>query len=349
MKNLMNLQLFAEEDGALTADTQDEVLTDEERQDLLSMSSFLRESLKGSEEEDTPEEDTQEEQVAEEAEETEEAEEDPEESEETEETEEEAEETEEEAEETEEEAEESAKIKFSDGREVTLDEVLEWEKGYMRQADYTRKTQELAEIRRQLQQEWAHYNKEEVDYALQIARQIARDPIGTLQKLQEYYESQGIYEPKSPEILAYEDKLRQLEEEKKQLEQLQLEQQQLALKADLERRINALAEAHGKDFDREKLIQYMIDNNFYNPEEAWKIVSFDVTKGRLQKQIDELNKKLKTVEEEAVKKYLNKKTSKEKKPLPVGSKGSSTPPIRINPPKTLEDAKKAAMARLENT
>lgn len=46
------------------------------------------------------------------------------------------------------ESEESAKVKLTDGTEITLGEL---EKGYLRQADYTRKTQELSEGRKELE------------------------------------------------------------------------------------------------------------------------------------------------------------------------------------------------------
>lgn len=42
------------------------------------------------------------------------------------------------------------------GRKVKLSEIEEWERGYMRQDDYTRKTQALAEERRQLQAAFQH-------------------------------------------------------------------------------------------------------------------------------------------------------------------------------------------------
>lgn len=38
-----------------------------------------------------------------------------------------------------------------DGREIPLSEIKEWEKGNLRQSDYTRKTQELAEQRKQIE------------------------------------------------------------------------------------------------------------------------------------------------------------------------------------------------------
>ena len=83
-----------------------------------------------------------------------------EESEETEEAESEKEEAEEESEETDEEAEEELlyAVKVDGGeQEVTLNELM---KGYSRQSDYTKKTQELAEGRKAIGQLYSQYNSE---------------------------------------------------------------------------------------------------------------------------------------------------------------------------------------------
>ena len=87
-------------------------------------------------------------------------------------------------------------VTLPDGRELTAEQVLEMEKGTMMQSDYTKKTQALAEERRLFEQQ-----KQENERAFQIMRDIERDPIGTLQKLQEEYEAKGVYEPKDPEQL----------------------------------------------------------------------------------------------------------------------------------------------------
>ena len=74
--------------------------------------------------------------------------------------EEEADEAEEESEETDEEAEEELlyAVKVDGGeQEVTLDELM---KGYSRQSDYTKKTQELAEGRKAIGQLYSQYNSE---------------------------------------------------------------------------------------------------------------------------------------------------------------------------------------------
>jgi len=61
-----------------------------------------------------------------------------------------------------------------DGEEVVVP-VKEALAGYQRQADYTRKTQELSEQRKQVQ------------FAATLAQSLQEDPAGTLQALQQHY------------------------------------------------------------------------------------------------------------------------------------------------------------------
>lgn len=251
---------------------------------------------------------------------------------------------------------EPMKIKMPDGKEVTLDQVAEWEKGYMLQADYTRKTQALAEERRKLEQERAAFDPATTQNALQLWEDMTRDPIGTLDKLREYFEQQGIYEAKDPAILAQEDRIRQLEQEKMRLEMEQQRQMQEAAYQQLESQLANLEAKYGKDFDRVAVLKFM-EEKFnenkvvYDPETAFKAMHHDIVVSNLQKQIDEMKAEMKKVKEEAVNEYLKTKTAKTKKenPPPVGAVGSSNsgPVVRINPPKTLEEAKKAALARFQ--
>jgi hypothetical protein len=56
----------------------------------------------------------------------------------------------------------SAKVKLADGTEITIDEL---QKGYMRQSDYTKKTQELAQKRKETTQSDNSDNNELTDEA----------------------------------------------------------------------------------------------------------------------------------------------------------------------------------------
>ena len=48
-----------------------------------------------------------------------------------------------------------------DGREISLKDIKEWEQGNLRQSDYTRKTQELADQRKQIEQKSADLQQKE--------------------------------------------------------------------------------------------------------------------------------------------------------------------------------------------
>lgn len=240
------------------------------------------------------------------------------------------------------------KFKLSDTEEATLEEIQEWRKGHMMQADYTKKTQVLADERRQFDQERTKFDPSLVEQAVNLWRQMEVDPIGSLDKLREYYETQGIYEPKDEATLKLEMERRDLEAEKQKLEQEKQQRLQQEAYNSIDAQLTKAAETYGEDFDRAKMIQFMIDNKTVDVDYAAKALNHDAITGRLQKQIDELNKKIGTVKTEAVNEYVKTKTTKSASPPPVGASTTGAPPVQLNVPKTFEDSKKAALARLQN-
>ncbi len=183
---------------------------------------------------------------------------------------------------------------------------------------------------------------------MNLWKQLELDPIGYLDKLREYYESQGIYEPKDQATLQLEQERRALEAEKQQLQQEKQQRLQQDNYAKLETQLTKLAETYGKDFDRTATIQFMLNNNIADAEKAYKAMNHDNLTTNLQKQIDELNKKLKTVKTEAVNDYVKTKTTKSAAPPPVGASNSGAPPVQVSMPKTFDDAKRSALARMSN-
>lgn len=98
-------------------------------------------------------------------------------------------------------------VRLPDGTELTLAEIAELQKGSLRQADYTRKTQELAEQRKateaaiaEAQQRASHY-EQQIDFAIRVAEQylppapdasmLETDPIGYLQAKEHYQAKVG--------------------------------------------------------------------------------------------------------------------------------------------------------------
>lgn len=97
---------------------------------------------------------------------------------------------------------EPIKYRLADGTEVTPDEIEEWRRGTLRQSDYTRKTQEIAEQRKQFEERQAEIAQkaqtfdQNINFAIQVAEQylpkpptsemLDSDPIGYLQQREAY-------------------------------------------------------------------------------------------------------------------------------------------------------------------
>ncbi len=248
---------------------------------------------------------------------------------------------------TEPEGEPPASIKLPDGREVPLNQIAEWEKGHMMQKDYTQKTQALAEERRKLQEQYGPYaeQRENYDKAMSLWRAMSRDPIGVINKLTEHYAEQGIYEEKNQEQLQLEDEKQAVQMEKQRIE---TEKYKMAVQEAhnmLEVKFKKLAEEH-KDFNQEELARYMLDNKLTDPDMAFEAMSGPKIRESLQTQINELQEKMKNIGKEAVNDYIKNKTAKTETKPPVGSSSGGTPPVKITPAKTWQEARKAALARL---
>ena len=139
--------------------------------------------------------------------------------------------------------------------DVPLKEALA---GYQRQADYTRKTQELSEQRKQVQ----------FGSALQEALQ--NDPRNTLELLKQHY---GLDEQQtSDEDELYMDptekQYRQLESRVKAFEQ------QKALN-DLEKTVESLSRKYGDAFDADEIIAKALATGNSNLEAVYKQTAFD--------------------------------------------------------------------------
>jgi hypothetical protein len=138
--------------------------------------------------------------------------------------------------------------------EVPLSEALA---GYQRQADYTRKTQELAEQRK------------EVQFAAAIQQALQNDPAATIQLLTEHY---GINAQQSSEDDLYMDpaerQLRELDNRVRSFEEAQAMQE-------LERNIATLQSKYGEDFDANEVVAAALASGNDNLEAVYKQVAFD--------------------------------------------------------------------------
>jgi hypothetical protein len=88
------------------------------------------------------------------------------------------------------------------GREINLRDVEEWEQGNLRQADYTRKTQELSESKKTFDTQQADFNAKQADLNDKLAQlnAIISEDTPSAEELAEWRE----YEPEK--LLDYQDK-----------------------------------------------------------------------------------------------------------------------------------------------
>ena len=148
-----------------------------------------------------------------------------------------------------------------DGEEqqVTLEEL---QNGYQRQADYTRKTQEIAVERERLQQAEA------------IVSALENDPSATLQTLARSFNVDTFDQPQTNEegyeLDATEKKLVELEGKLAKQEQAQRVQQ-------VEREVDTLQEKYG-EFDRKELLNHALKHGIPNLEAAYTHMRFNEVK-----------------------------------------------------------------------
>lgn len=136
-------------------------------------------------------------------------------------------------------------------QEVTLDEALA---GYQRQADYTRKTQEIATMRQQAED------------ALRLWENFERNPQGTLTAIAQAYGYQ-LGEPEPEEELDPEEaRWREFEQFKSQLE---MERIQAGIDASLTSLHNQFGE-----FDDNELIEFAIKNQIPDLTLAYRAFAF---------------------------------------------------------------------------
>ena len=154
--------------------------------------------------------------------------------------------------------------------EVPLKEALS---GYQRQADYTRKTQELAEERR------------EVQFARAIQQALDNDPAATVELLKSHY---GLTNQQASDLMGEEDDLfvdpiekqyRELDNRIRSFEEQQAYQE-------LERTISSLQSKYD-DFDANEVVASALASGMTDLEAVYKQMAFDklYQQQQIQKQI----------------------------------------------------------------
>lgn len=131
---------------------------------------------------------------------------------------------------------------LSDGTEVPLEEL---EKGYLRQADYTKKTQSLAEQRAEAAQ------------ALALMEALVDNPAATLEALRQNLlaeDNENLLDPMEAKLQEYDQRFQTIEQQ------------------EFERELDGVCsnlEAQYPDFDREIVLQYAVDNEIPNLRAAY--------------------------------------------------------------------------------
>lgn len=201
--------------------------------------------------------------------------------------------------------------------DVPLKEALA---GYQRQADYTRKTQELSEQRKQVQ------------FGTALQEALQNDPKSTLELLKQHY---GLEEQQSSEdellLDPVEKQYRQLESRMKAFEQ------EKAMR-DLEKTVESLSRKYGDAFDADEVIAKALATGNSNLEAVYKQTAFD--------RIFEQN--LATTQVKAKKVEDEKAIVQAKREATVVSKGASarSADVSSKPVTTLRDAFELAKKQL---
>ena len=164
-----------------------------------------------------------------------------------------------------------------DGEEqqVSLEEL---QNGYQRQADYTRKTQEIAAERERLLQAEA------------IVSALEKDPVGTLDTLASSF---NVNNPVPNQIDDSEYEQDPTERKLAELENKIAAQEQVQRVQKIEREVNTLQEKYG-EFDRQELLNHALKNGIPNLEAAYTHMRFNevkTTADKLSQEQEITNKK----------------------------------------------------------
>lgn len=203
-----------------------------------------------------------------------------------------------------------------DGEEVVVP-VKEALAGYQRQADYTRKTQELSEQRKQ------------IEFAAALAKSLQEDPATTLQALQQHY---GVGLTQAP--VEEEEWVDPAVQQFRSLEQRIAAFEQQKAMDELQRTIESLQGKYGDDFNTDEVVATALAKGSTDLEAVFKQITFD----KVYSKASEAQKKL--MDEQA------RTQSKRQAAVVTGGSASRAPVVNVAPaPKSVyeafEQAKKA--------
>ena len=196
---------------------------------------------------------------------------------------------------------------------VPLKEALS---GYQRQADYTRKTQELSEQRRQVQ------------FGAALQEALQNDPQGTLALLSQHY---GTAQTPSEEEDLYADPV---EKQYKQLEQRVQAFEKAKAMDELEKTVQNLQNRYGSDFDANEVISKALILGSSDLEAVYKTIAFD--------KVYEDARAVRALREKKEQEHAQVAQAKRQASVVSGGASSSSADVSAKPITSLRDAFEAA-------
>ncbi len=156
-------------------------------------------------------------------------------------------------------------VKITVGGETFEVPLAELRNGYMRQSDYTRKTQQVAA------------DMEVIQWARTMQEAFRSDPAGSIRYLQEQFglvdDGADPYEDLDPEIRPIVDELRATKSQLAEMKAWQASQEQAAIQASVQAEL-AQVQAKYSDFDPQVVLPIAIENGL-TMEKAYKLWKVD--------------------------------------------------------------------------
>jgi uncharacterized protein YeeX (DUF496 family) len=197
---------------------------------------------------------------------------------------------------------------------VPLKEALS---GYQRQADYTRKTQELSEQKRQLQ------------FGAALQEALQNNPKETLELLSKHY---GINEQSAPDEAELD--LDPVEKQFRQLEQRVQAFEQVQAMEELERTIETLQNRYGSDFDANEVVSKALFMGTSDLEAVYKQIAFD--------RVYEDAQSIRQIREKAAKETEQITGAKRQAAVVSGGSTASSADVSAKPISSIRDAFESA-------
>ena len=151
--------------------------------------------------------------------------------------------------------------------EVSLDDALS---GYMRQADYTQKTQELAQQR------------EELTYAERVVRALQEDPNAAINALQQAY---GL-SASAADVAEDDEDLDPLERQLREVNRWIEDQEAQSFEQEVAHNLSSLHQQYG-EFDDVAFIDFMVERSIPDFEDAAKLFVYDSLMQQAKRQASE--------------------------------------------------------------